>query len=308
MASPLDLDQLQSFCTIADCSSFTEAARRVHKTQSAVSMQIKRLEERLGQTLFLREGRKVSLTGEGDALYAQARRMLRINAEIVDLFSDADLAGNIRFGVPDDYAVRLLPVILSQFQHTHPKIAVDVKCMASEILLDGMHSGQFDLIVFTQGTQHEFGELFRTEPMHWVGGRNGIAVKSDPLPLAVGPQNCCWRNDAINGLNRRGRAFRVAYTSSNATAIASAVLSDLAVGILPESALQQGMQVLGEKEGLPKITEAQVAVMRASHAYGGIYDALASHIITSLGNLGGQEIISSQTADFSLSAAQGGLR
>jgi len=297
VASPLDLDQLQSFCAIADCSSFTEAARRVHKTQSAVSMQIKRLEERLDQTLFLREGRSVSLTGEGSALYVRARRMLRINAEIIDLFSDADLAGNIRFGVPDDYAVRLLPVILSQFQRTHPKIAVDVKCMASEELLAGMHSGQFDLIVFTQGTQHEFGELFRTETMHWVGGKNGIAKKCDPLPLAVGPQNCCWRDDAINGLNRQGRDFRVAYTSSNATAIASAVLSDLAVGILPESALQRGMQVLGEKDGLPRIAKAQVAVMRASHAYGGIYDALADHIITSLGNLDGGETISKEAAE-----------
>lgn len=289
MATPLDLDQLQSFCAIADCGSFTEAAKRVHKTQSAVSMQIKRLEERLGQTLFLREGRSISVTPEGHELYARARRMLRINAEIVDLFSDDDLAGSIRFGVPDDYAERLLPVILSQFQRTHPKIAVDVKCMASEELLDGMRSGNFDLIVFTQGTLHEFGELFRTERILWVGCKNGTAVTTDPLPLAVGPASCCWSADAMDALNRAGREYRVAYTSSNATAISSAVLSDLAVGILPQSALQQGMVVLGEKEGLPRMADAQVAVMRASHAYGGIYDALADHIRASMGNIGGQE-------------------
>ncbi len=289
MTTPLDLDQLQTFCAIADCGSFTEAARRVHKTQSAVSMQIKRLEERLDQALFLREGRSISVTPEGHKLYAQARRMLRINAEIIDLFADDDLAGNIRFGVPDDYADRLLPVILSQFQRTHPKIAVDVKCMASEELLDGMRSGNFDLIVFTQGTLHEFGELFRTEGMFWVGCKNGTAVSTDPLPLAVGPASCCWSADAMEALNRTGREYRIAYTSSNATAISSAVLSDLAVGILPQSALQPGMVVLGEKEGLPRMTDAQVAVMRASHAYGGIYDALADHICASMGNIGGQE-------------------
>jgi DNA-binding transcriptional LysR family regulator len=297
MAAPLDLDQLQSFCVIADCGSFTEAARRVNKTQSAVSMQIKRLEERLDDSLFSREGRSISMTAKGNELYAKARRMLRINAEIVDLFSDKDLAGNIRFGVPDDYAVRLLPVILSQFQRTHPKIAVDVKCLASEELLDGMHSGKFDLIVFTQGTQHEFGELFRTERMFWVGGRNGMAIKTAPLPLAVGDQCCCWRSDAVDALNRRGREFRVAYTSSNATAITSAVLSDLAVGILPESALQQGMQVLGEKENLPRLPDAQVAVMRASHAYGGIYDALSDHIVASLGNLEGTDPLEKKAAE-----------
>ena len=285
MMTPLDLDQLQSFCAIADCGSFTEAARRVHKTQSAVSMQIKRLEERLGRQLLLREGRSVRLSDQGNELYARARSMLRMNAEIVDLFSGDDLSGSIRFGVPDDYAVRLLPVILSQFQQSHPKIAVDVKCMASEELLTGMHSGRFDLITFTQGTQHEFGELFRAEKMYWVGGRNGQAIHADPLPLAVGGQCCCWRKDAVEGLNRHGRAFRIAYTSSNATAITSAVLSDLAVGILPESAIQQGMQILGPEDGLPLLPDAQVAVMRASHAYGGIYDALSNHIVACLGNL-----------------------
>lgn len=285
MTAPLDLDQLQSFCAIADCGSFTEAARRVHKTQSAVSMQIKRLEERLGQDLFLRDGRSVVLTNEGEALYSRARRMLRLNAEIVDLFSDEDLAGAIRFGVPDDYAVRLLPVILSSFQRTHPKIMVDVRCQPSEDLLDGMRSGRYDLIVFTQGTRHEFGELFRTEKMFWVASHGGQALASEPLAIACGGSNCFWRSNAIEALNREGRDFRVAYTSSNAMAISSAVLSDLAVGFLPESALQPGMRVIAEDKGLPRLRDAQIALMRASNAYGGIYDALANHIIASMGNL-----------------------
>ena len=142
MSVPLDLDQLQSFCAIADCGSFTEAARRVNKTQSAVSMQIKRLEERLGHALLSRDGRSVSLTQHGEALYQRARKMLKINAEIMDLFDDQEMAGAIRFGVPDDYAVRLLPVILSSFQKTHPKIIIDVRCAASEELLAGMKQGR----------------------------------------------------------------------------------------------------------------------------------------------------------------------
>lgn len=288
MTMPLDLDQLQSFCAIADCGSFTEAARRVHKTQSAVSMQIKRLEERLGHSLLVRDGRGVSLTQHGTELYARARKMLRINAEIVDLFSDEVLAGSIRFGVPDDYAVRLLPVILSSFQKTHPKIVVDVQCRPSEELLDGMRTGKFDLIVFTQGTNQEFGELFRTEPMFWVASHGGSALSQDPLPLACGAM-CCWRDNATEALNRIGRDYRIAYTSSNATAISSAVLTDLAVGFLPESALQPGMRVIAEEKNLPRLRDAQIALMRASHAYGGIYDALATHIIASMGNLDSKE-------------------
>jgi DNA-binding transcriptional LysR family regulator len=286
MTTPLDLDQLQSFCAIADCGSFTEAARRVHKTQSAVSMQIKRLEERLRQELFLRDGRSVVLTPEGEMLYARARRMLRINAEIIDLFSDEDLAGTIRFGVPDDYAVRLLPLMLSSFQRTHPKILVDVCCQPSRELLAGMRQGRYDIIVFTQGTSHEYGELFRTERMFWVASHGGQALSTDPLPLAVGPTTCCWREDAVSALNRVGRDYRIAYTSENAMAISSAVLTDLAVSILPESALQPGMQVIDGDANLPRLRDAQIAMLRSSHAYGGIFDALAKHIIEGMGNLG----------------------
>lgn len=288
MTSPLDLDQLQSFCAIADCGSFTEAARRVHKTQSAVSMQIKRLEERLGHDLLVRDGRGVSLTHYGDELYARARKMLRVNAEILDLFSDEDLQGSIRFGVPDDYAVRLLPVILSSFQKTHPKIVVDVRCQPSEELLEGMKRGNYDLIVFSQGTNEQYGELFRTEPMFWVASHGGTALEQDPLPIAGG-LHCCWKDNAVEVLNRIGRDYRIAYTSSNAIAIASAVLTDLAVGFLPESALQPGMRVIQEDKHLPRLRDAQIALLRASHAYGGIYDALSSHIIASMGNLDGKD-------------------
>jgi DNA-binding transcriptional LysR family regulator len=291
MSAPLDLDQLQSFCAIADCGSFTQAAGRVHKTQSAVSMQIKRLEERLGEELFLRDGRSIVLSEKGEALYSKARRMLRLNAEIIDMFSDEDLAGSIRFGVPDDYAVRLLPLILSSFQKTHPRIAVDVRCQPSEELLEGMRAGKYDVVVFTQGTHQEFGELFRTEKVFWVASQGGTALTADPLPLACGSNNCCWRANALDALTRIGRDFRVAYTSSNALAITSAVLSDLAVGFLPESALQPGMQVIAEAPGLPRLHDAQIALLRASHAYGGIYDALANHIVKAMGNLDSGEAV-----------------
>ncbi|MBN9346516.1 MAG: LysR family transcriptional regulator [Devosia sp.] len=284
MSVPLDLDQLQSFCAIADCGSFTEAARRVNKTQSAVSMQIKRLEERLGHALLSRDGRSVSLTQHGEALYSRARKMLKINAEVMDLFDDQEMAGAIRFGVPDDYAVRLLPVILSSFQKTHPRIIIDVRCAASEELLAGMRQGRYDLICFTQGTNREYGELFRTEKMFWVAAQGGQALHMDPLPIAGG-QACCWKDNAIEVLDRLGRDYRVAYTSSNALAIASAVLTDLAIGFLPESALQPGMLAIAEDKNLPRLRDAEIALLRASHAYGGIYDALARHIITSMGNL-----------------------
>lgn len=287
MSAPLDLDQLRTFAAIADCGSFTEAARRVHKTQSAVSMQIKRLEERLGQPLFLREGRQVTITNEGEALLARARRMLKINAEIVDMFSDVDLSGTIRFGVPDDYAAKLLPPVLRSFQRTHPKIQVEVRCQSSEDLLEGMKSGKFDLIIFTQGTLQERGELFRTEPMYWVASPAWTPAEDEPAPLALacGPNSCCWRAAAEASLANAGRDYRIAYVSSSATAIISAVSSGLAVGFLTESSIQPEMRILGPTDGYPDLPDAEVALLRASHAYGGIFDALANHIVSELGNI-----------------------
>ncbi len=287
MTAPLDLDQIRSFAAVADCASFTEAARRVNKTQSAVSMQIKRLEERLGQPLFIRDGRTVTLTKQGEALYTRARRMLQINADIIDMFTDVELAGTIRFGMPDDYASKLLPKILSSFQKTNPRIQVEVTCQPSEELLAGMKTGKFDIIVFTQGTMGETGELFRTEPMFWVASPTWQPATDDSIPLAVacGPTTCCWRASAESALNRAGRDFRVAYVSASATGIISAVSSNLAIGYLAESSLQPNMRILGAKDGFPRLPNAELALVRSSHAFGGIYDALATHIIEKLGNL-----------------------
>lgn len=285
MTAPLDLDQLQTFAVIADCGSFTEAARRVYKTQSAVSMQIKRLEERLGTALLIREGRRVTVTQAGETLYHRARRMLQINADIIDLFSKEDLSGTIHIGIPDDYAVRVLPLVLSSFQQTHPKIQIDVRCQPSEELLVGVRSGKFDMIIFTQGTSHKFGELVRTEPMHWVVGKNSKADEAVPVPIACGNKDCCWRLSAEDALNEAGVNFRIAYTSSNATAITSAVNAGLAVGLLCESSITPDMRILGPENGMPSLPPAEIALLRASNAYGGIYNALAQHIKESLAPL-----------------------
>lgn len=282
MANPLDLDQLRTFAIIADCGSFTEAARRVYKTQSAVSMQIKRLEERLGESLLVRDGRSISLTRAGDALYHHARRMLEINAEIEDLFSSDVLSGTVRIGIPDDYAVKVLPILLGSFQQTHPQILVDVKCDSSEDLIEGIQMGDYDLIVFTQGISHVTGELVRSEPLCWVVGPGSEAHLQTPLPIACGHKHCCWRINAEAALRDANVNYRVAYTSSNAPAITSAVTAGLAVGVMAESSMAPGMRKLGPDDGLPPLPPIEIAICRAANAYGGIYSALVAHIKSEL--------------------------
>jgi DNA-binding transcriptional LysR family regulator len=286
MTLPLDLDQLRTFCTIAECGSFTEAARRVHKTQPAVSVQIKRLEERLGFAMLARDARGATLTSAGELLYARARRMLQINAEIVDLFVDRPPAGRIRFGVPNDYAAKMLPAVLPGFNRRYPAIAVEVECFSTPLLVAALQRGELDLIVITQGVEDQFGELFRIEPLRWVMSETGRALAEEVLPLAcASPSGSSWRQDAVGQLNRIGRAFRIVVASSDAAAIVGAIRGELAIGYLPDSGIVPGLRPVPDSEGLPPLMDARLALMRASHALGGIYDLLAAHIVSEFGNL-----------------------
>ena len=140
MAALLDIDQLRTFVAIADSGSFTRAADVVHKTQSAVSMQMKRLEERLGKPVFERDGRHSRLTEDGERLLDYARRMLRLNSECIASFADAELAGRVRLGVPDDYADRYLPEILARFSRSNPKVEVTVVCEPSPMLIERLQA------------------------------------------------------------------------------------------------------------------------------------------------------------------------
>lgn len=285
MHLPLDLDQLRSFCAIAECGSFTEAARRIHKTQPAVSVQMKRLEERLGVVLLVRDAHGARLTSAGDLLHVRARRMLQLNSEIAELFIDHPPAGRIRFGVPNDYAPKLLPAVLPGFSRAYPAIAVEVECFSTPLLIAGLQRGEFDLIVITEGVEDQYGELFRVEPLRWVMDETGGALDEDVLPLAcASPTGSSWRQDALGQLNRIGRAFRVVVASSDAAAIVGAIRSGLAVGYLPESGIVPGLRVVPESAGLPPLIEARLALVRASHAYGSIYDLLAGQIIREFGN------------------------
>ncbi|MDC9826410.1 LysR family transcriptional regulator [Devosia sp. ZB163] len=286
MHLPLDLDQLRTFCAIADCGSFTEASRRVNKTQPAVSVQMKRLEQRLGVTLFVRDGHGATLTSAGELMQARARRMLKLNAEIVDLFVSHPPTARIRFGVPNDYAAKLLPAVLPGFNRAFPAIAVEVECFSTPLLVSALEHGELDLIVITQGVEEHYGELFRIEPLRWVMGETGRVLEEEILPLAcASPSGSSWRQDAVGQLNRIGRAFRIVVASSDAAAIVGAIRGDLAVGYLPDSGLVPGLVIVPESEGLPPLIDARLALMRASHAQDGIYDLLARHIVDKFGNL-----------------------
>ena len=285
----LDIDQLRTLIAIADTGSFTKAADVVHKTQSAVSMQMKRLEERVARDLFAKDGRAAKLTEDGERLLDYARRIVRLNTECITSFADSRLAGRVRLGVPDDYADRFLPEILARFTESNPQVEVTVVCEPTPALTECMQSGGLDLAIVTHAQHRAVSEVIRNERLLWVtSARHGVHEQT-PLPLALGRPTCNWRQAATERLEAKGRAFRVLYASWNSSAVGAAVLAGLAVGILPESAVRPGMRVLGPSDGFPSLPSVKIALLRNRHEPSKLADALAGHIIQSLDNLSGRE-------------------
>lgn len=285
MSALLDVDQLKTFIAIADAGSFTRAAEVVHKTQSAVSMQMKKLEERLGKAIFERDGRASRLTDEGERLLDYARRIVKLNLEALASFADAELAGRVRLGVPDDYADRYLPEILARFSQSNPRVEVTVVCEPTPMLADRIAASDLDLAIITHIDNLGSASIIRRERLLWVTSSRDAVHELTPLPLALGRSFCTWRHAATAALESMNRPFRVLYSSWNSTAVGAAVLAGLAVSVLPESAVRPGMRILGSPDGFPPLPSCKIALLRNRMDTSALTDALSGHIVTSLDNL-----------------------
>ncbi|MGB3503568.1 MAG: LysR substrate-binding domain-containing protein [Mesorhizobium sp.] len=285
MNAPLDLDQLQTFIAISDTGSFTKAADEVFRTQSAVSMQMRRLEERIGKPLFEKDGRTNRLTAEGERLLAYARRMIRLNRETLAAFDDSSLEGQVRIGLPDDYADRFLPEIMGRFARSNPRIEMSVICEPTINLAELVRRGQLDIALVTHCEDVKATEIVRREPLLWVTSASHAVHEEPILPLALGRPTCAWRRAATEGLTRIGRPHRVLFTSWSAQVVIAAVMSGLAVSVLAECALRPGMRVLGEADGLPGLPDCEIGILRGHGGQHDIVDAVARHISDSLDNI-----------------------
>ncbi len=283
MIPNLDIDLLKTFLAIADTGSFTRAAAEVHKTQSAVSMQMKRLDELLGRPLFARDGRASRFTPDGERLIEYARRMVTINDEAVSAFTRPELTGTVRFGTPDDYADRFLPEILARFSRTHSLVTVDVECLNSLDLFERTKRGEMDLALVTFGCDVVTDEPVRREPLVWVTSAKHNVHMLEVLPLAS--PHCEWRKAVLTALDSQKRKFRIAYSSSNSNAINAAVHTGLAVGAVPELCVRPGMRVLTEKDGFPALGTFDIGLVRKPGRPSSAVEALARHVTESLSNM-----------------------
>ncbi len=284
MAINLPTELLRTFIAIADTGNFSQAAEQVHRTQSAVSMQVKRLEELIGKPLFKRDSRNSRLTADGLTLLNYARRILKLNEEAVSLLTRPELSGWISIGLPDDYATRFLPEILAGFSRSHPRVQVEVTCEPSHQLLQRMQRRELDLAMTTSATAEvENTLLLRRDPMVWTTSEQHLQHEETPLPLALFPDECYCRSWAIEALEKAGIDYRIAYTSESIMGLQAAVIAGLAVTAISQSIIPPGMRQLSSEEGFPPLPSASFLLHQNPESRNCATDSLAEHIAKAFG-------------------------
>lgn len=275
----LDLDLLRAFVTVVETGSFTRAALLLGRTQPAVSLQIRRLEDQLRSPLLDRAGKGVALTTEGAALLSRARHLLRVNDEIVATLGDGDLEGEVRFGAPEDVATMHLPNILGAFARSHPRIKLSVTCDYTANLLDQMSRGMLDLaLIKREPVGPELGVRVWSEPLVWVAVDASI-VELSPLPLIIAPAPDIYRKRALGALEAAGLPFRASFTSPSLADQMAALRAGLGVGVLPAAMAPRDLTVLHHP--LPPLSDSEIALV-SIRGMGGPAGLLAQEVLRAL--------------------------
>ncbi len=263
----LDLELLRSFVSVVDAGGFTRAGERVHRTQSTVSQQIKRLEEDVGQPLLHRNGKDVTPTEAGERLLSYARRLLALAEEARDVLARPDHGGAVRLGVPEDFAAYRLAKLLAAFSRSHPHLRLDVRADQSANLKRELERGELDLALFKRAAGEKGGIAVWPERVHWVTSKSHPRdTRSGSVPLIGFPTGCIYRAGAIHALESAGRTWHMAYTSSNLAGIQAAVAAGMGLSILSEMAIQADHRVLTAKDGFAPIDRTEVALVAAPQA------------------------------------------
>ncbi len=276
--TPLDSDLLRTFLAVVRHRNVTHAAEALHRTQSALSVQIKRLEELLGTRLFRREARGVSLTEAGERLQQAADRIVRDLDQTASTFKRDPIGGIVSVGIPDDYGSGVLPGILSEFAAQHPSVEVYVRCEFSTEFHNAVERGDLDLAVCAQECLPIGTTTLFEEQTVWASAR-GFHISGDqPVPLALFDRSCWWRDAAIDALQQAGRPYRIAYSSESVSGVKAALSAGLAVGVLSRSTVDSSMRVLGNQDGFPTLPRTGLSLLEHSKSRSAAVSAMADAI------------------------------
>lgn len=263
----MDTDLLRAFVTVAECQGFSAAGKVLHRTQSAVSLQIKRLEDKMRQPLFERTSRSVLLTAAGERLLPYARHILKLEDEAKDLLRGGTHGEIIRLGTSEEQAAAYLPDLLPRFSAQFPHIQLEVQCDISDNLVKRFQEGLLDVVLSVRHKPTQSGQLLGWEPMVWVIAEHASIEQWQILPLALNPEGCIFRAHALSALGREEKRWELRYVSQSPTGINVPVQNGLAVTIKTPRSVPTGCRVVSEEEGLPHLGHVEIELhQRPGHS------------------------------------------
>lgn len=281
---PFNIDtlQLKSFIAIAETGSFSQAGRSVGRTQSALSLQIKNLEQALGCLLFNRTNRKITLTQEGEIFLGYATQIIQLQREVYSRIKEPEITGEIRLGTPEDFASHYLPDVLAKFRKNHPQVQLNVACDLTLNLLEGFQQSNFDMILVKRDPQRvKGGSKVWREPLVWAAADHYRPEK--PLSLVLSPQPCIYRARALAALERIRKPWYISYTSPSLAGTIAAVKAGFGITVLPANMLPAGIHPIRKEFKLPELADAEIALMKCENL-SKAGEMLAEHIMHSLEN------------------------
>ncbi len=257
----IDTISAQCFIAVADSGSFTKAASRVGRTQSAVSQQIAKLENFVGKQLFIR-GKVFSLTSEGEIFLGYIRQIFALHREAIDCFKGPALKGEVRFGVPEDFASVFLYDVLREFSQIHPKILLNIECDLTLNLYQKFKQKELDLVIVKMSPPHEFKHELEllSEKLEWAGDAR-LIKKGTPIPLVLSPKPCVYREKAINALEKKDLKWRLAFSSNSYAGKIAALRAGLGITVFPHTIIPPEVKII-RSTILPKLKDSHFSLLK----------------------------------------------
>lgn len=301
----LPTDLLRSFVTVVELGGVSNACETLGRSQPAVSLQIKRLEDLISMPLFLRVNRRLELTEAGQQLFDYARRMLSLNDEAVARLIRPKVSGSVHLGIPNEFAASFLPSILRHYARSHPEITIQVTCDLSINLLKRHKNGEFDLVLALhdqQQAQENSSEAW-LEEIVWVGAPGSSADLETPMPLIVAPKGCVYRARIIRTLNAIEQPWRIAYTSPNFSGIRAGVAAGLGITAMSRSSVTDGLKILVSKERLPVLPDVEMGLHYDRAKISAAVYHLVEYISAHIGPMLNHRVVSINEASVTATAA-----
>ena len=276
----LDLSLLRAFVAVVDAGSVTSAARHLNRTQAAVSLQIRRLEDTVGQALFEREHKRLILAPAGEQLLGQAKRLIAMNDEIMERMTTPSFDGEVRLGIPVDLIPTYAPPILRRFNTMWPHVRVSLNTHNSHELMTDLDQANIDLALTTDlvGDRTARCETLKTDRLVWFGAPGGSAHRRSPLPVAIGGRTCRFRPAALEALRAAGREWRLVLEVANQDAVNATVEAGISIGALLHATVPPGLEILSGSTDLPELPEFAINLHMPRNQATDIAEELARHV------------------------------